>query len=409
MVVNITRHFDAFYNIGLKGIDEFDIPRIRFLNIAILFGLAGLWLNIIADLIISRYAPLPFIFSMQIPLLACIYFQIKQRQSEAKFTYLILFCLPLIFGQLISPETGTEFYTFVFVLISFKILKNNFWIASLSIVFIGYYIIVTILMKEGILTRHNDLENTDLVYFFNTTSALLMTALLAYRYSQESLRQINEMRILNSSLQKKNQLAHELMKELNHRVKNNLQIVSSLFNLQSYSTEDTETRNALKNAQHRINSIAILHQKLYQDTMIFDVNVPSYLKSLCEYLAYSITNPHEATIEVHADDTQLQIKETIYIGLIVNELVTNSLKYGKSPDGTIAISVTFSVTDDFYCITVADTGKGFSDNTLSISSGSSGSFGLSLIQTITEQYDGSVILNDTYTSGAEIVVTLQLE
>ncbi len=398
--------FESLRDIGISGLDEYDIPRIRFLNIAMIFGFVGIWTNILIDLLVGRYYPLPFIFMLLIPLSMCLYFQVIQKYSAAKFSYLGLFALAIISGQLYSPETGSEHYAFVFLLISFNVLRSRTWFLTTISLYAFYYLFLMYLLKNQILVRNPLLENTDLVYYINAAFAFFVSAIMGQRFAKENERQIRKMKTLNLSLEKQNKLAHELLRELNHRVKNNLQIVSSLFSLQGHSTDDEKTRKALKDARHRINSIAILHQKLYQDDLIFEANVLTYLESLCEYLNHSSHKPEQTIISVVADNVKLQIKETIYIGLIINELVTNALKYGEDANGDISITVTFAITETEYRIIVKDTGPGYPDGLLPKTTGS---FGLSLIYTIAEQYDGSITLLNSDSHGAEIEVSLQFE
>ncbi len=400
------RLFDKYRNYGLEGLDEFDETRIRFLNTSIIISLLGLWANVIVDILTHRHYALPLVFAYQIPLYFCIYLLKKRHHGLAKFVYLLILAPSVLSGQFYIAETGSEQYAFVFILIAFNILRNKKSFIAITVLYVIYYILLVILLRKGILVRSEYLENTNIVYYVNSSLALIITSILAYRYTLESTHKIGEMKTLNSTLFKQNKLAHELLRELNHRVKNNLQIVSSLFNLQGYSTEDIETKNALKDARHRINAIAILHQSLYQDELIFSVNVDTYLKSLCEYLLHSDTNPETASITTNADDITLQIKETIYIGLIVNELVTNALKYGEGVDGTTSILVSFKTTKTHYSITVKDCGQGFPQDTLP---DSATSFGLNLVNTIVEQYDGSMALIHSNTPGAHVEAQLEFE
>jgi len=119
-----------------------------------------------------------------------------------------------------------------------------------------------------------------------------------------------------------------LLKEIHHRVKNNLQIISSLLNLQTRCVEGEETINVLKESQNRVKTMAMVHEKLYQSEDLKDVNFKEYIENLVSDLFYSYGVKKGAIdLQIDADDIKMDIDTAIPCGLIINELVTNSLKY----------------------------------------------------------------------------------
>jgi two-component sensor histidine kinase len=210
---------------------------------------------------------------------------------------------------------------------------------------------------------------------------------------------------INQDLQKKRALSEKLMRELNHRVKNNLQIISSLFNLQAHSTENRETKMALGEARNRINSIAILHQKLYQGELLFEVEIQSYLQSLCEYMHMSDASPQTMEIHVNVAPYILSIQDTIYLGLVVNELVTNSLKYARQDGKHLRIQVVLESADGLLHLTVKDNGQGFAVSEKEIRKG----FGLELVETIADHYDGKLSAGVVVGGGYQTSLALQME
>ena len=119
-----------------------------------------------------------------------------------------------------------------------------------------------------------------------------------------------------------------LLREIHHRVKNNLQIISSLLNLQTRCVEGEETINVLKESQNRVKTMAMVHEKLYQSEDLKDVNFKEYIENLVSDLFYSYGVKKGAIdLQIDADDIRMDIDTAIPCGLIINELVTNSLKY----------------------------------------------------------------------------------
>ena len=143
---------------------------------------------------------------------------------------------------------------------------------------------------------------------------------------------------LKASLQEK----EALLKEVHHRVKNNLQVISSLLDLQAQQIEDAIALEAFRESQNRIRSIALIHEKLYQSNNVARINVADYIHTLTTYLlqTYPLA-PNNITLQLNIDDILLDIDTVIPCGLIINELVSNALKHGfiENTKGTIWIEL----------------------------------------------------------------------
>jgi len=151
-----------------------------------------------------------------------------------------------------------------------------------------------------------------------------------------------------------------LLQEIHHRVKNNLQIISSLLNLQTHYVEGEETINVLKDSQNRVKTMAIVHEKLYQSPNLKDINFKEYIEDLISVLFYSygIESKNIKTL-INLEDLKIDIDTAIPCGLIINELVTNSLKYAF-PDGKGILKVELTSKSDNIKLRVADNGVGLS-------------------------------------------------
>ena len=118
-----------------------------------------------------------------------------------------------------------------------------------------------------------------------------------------------------------------LLKEIDHRVKNNLQVISSLLNLQSKSTNNQQVHNALQKSKDRVQSMALIHEQMYQTPNLVNIDFAEYLKMLTSSLLYSCAANENISLKIKVKDVFLSIEQSTTCGLIVNEVVSNSLRY----------------------------------------------------------------------------------
>ncbi|HEX4084386.1 MAG TPA: PAS domain S-box protein [Chthoniobacteraceae bacterium] len=175
-----------------------------------------------------------------------------------------------------------------------------------------------------------------------------------------------------------------LLKEIHHRVKNNLQIVSSLLQLQASYIKDVDALNIFEESRDRIKSMALIHEQLYQSNDLAQIDFPEYLRSLLNMvLSAHRTNSTRVETRLHVDPVSLDLDTAIPVGLITNELVTNSLKYafaGRSV-GEIAVRLTKSETGDFLLM-VSDNGVGLPEK---FNFDKATSLGLRLVRILSKQ------------------------
>lgn len=184
-----------------------------------------------------------------------------------------------------------------------------------------------------------------------------------------------------------------LLKEIHHRVKNNMQVIISLLNLQAANIGDDSMLELYKESQNRIKSMALIHEKLYQSKDLTHIDFPEYVGSLAGYLAQTyLTQSCSVEIATKAPNIPLEYDLVITLGLIVNELVSNSLKYAfEGMDyGRIEISLK-KIPGRHLRLCVADNGKGFPDE---INFRNVKSLGLQLVCSLTEQIGGSISMNN---------------
>ncbi len=180
-----------------------------------------------------------------------------------------------------------------------------------------------------------------------------------------------------------------LLKEIHHRVKNNLQVISSLLNLQTGSITDGTIKAAVMESQTRVKSMALIHQLLYESEKFSSIDFSKYLGQLMNSLYSSYKKPDKSiSFEIITDDIRLDIDRAVPLGLITNELVTNAYKYAFTniTEGKIEISLRKS-SDNNYSLIISDNGTGLPagfdpDNTNTL--------GLKLVRLLTEQIDGTL-------------------
>jgi PAS domain S-box-containing protein len=188
---------------------------------------------------------------------------------------------------------------------------------------------------------------------------------------------------LESSLHEK----EILIKEIHHRVKNNMAIISSLLQLQSFKISDKEAIEAFENSQSRIKSMAMVHEHLYQSETLSNIEFRNYLLQLTSEMQNSYYNENiELSIDV-PEPVSMDITKAIPCGLIVNELVANSFKHAFPNQRRGKIEVSFTKREDgYYQLAVRDNGTGLPDG---FTFGQSNSLGLVLVQGLIEQLEAT--------------------
>ncbi|MBC2711878.1 MAG: sensor histidine kinase [Desulfosarcina sp.] len=218
-------------------------------------------------------------------------------------------------------------------------------------------------------------------------------------------RQMAEKELLASDQKLRQSLAEKesLLKEIHHRVKNNLQIVSSLLYLQEDYMTDPKGVDILRESQNRVKSMALIHEQLYGTADLAKIDFGRYIEGLTANLfdAYGI-DPDRIRLNVRTGDIALGVDMAVPCGLIINELVSNALKHAFLPDasGTIDIAIQTPDTGRIEMV-VADDGIGLTEPP---ADAEKKSLGLRLIDTLTAQLDGTLVINTE--KGTRFSITL---
>jgi two-component sensor histidine kinase len=175
-----------------------------------------------------------------------------------------------------------------------------------------------------------------------------------------------------------------LLKEIHHRVKNNLQIVSSLLSIQANAVENQEAAAKLQDCERRVMSMAMIHEQLYNRDGVSSVDLASYGRDLVAQLCRSYARSASITCRIETSPTRLVIEQAIPCGLILNELVTNAFKHAY-PNGRGEIFIQLSSEEDRVCMTVSDQGVGMPAD---FNCKASKSLGMLLVSMLVQQLTG---------------------
>lgn len=200
--------------------------------------------------------------------------------------------------------------------------------------------------------------------------------------------------MINDLIKTKNELSLKnsenvlLLKEIHHRVKNNLEVVSGLLALQSAKMDDPKMQEVMLASQNRVHSMGILHQKLYQSEHLSFIEMKNYFQNLCLNILDSYNETERIKVNIEMNELEMDVDTAVPLGLIVNELLTNSLKYAfpKGENGTIELSLK-NVSEDNYQLMISDNGIGKPLDEKAKGTG----FGTQLVELLTHQIDGKLI------------------
>ncbi len=240
--------------------------------------------------------------------------------------------------------------------------------------------------------------------FFSTIWFLLLCLIIfiivIYYFTEYRTTKLrNQQAYLESKIEERTQEIKEsekektvLLQEVHHRVKNNLQIIISLFRLQSHFTDNEEALELFKSSQNRIRSMSKIHEKLYETEDLSKVEMKTYIEELVDDLVTSYDVNNSVSVERHIQNCSINLNELTPFALVLNEVITNSLKYGfeNVEDPCIRISLKQTVLGDT-TVVISDNGPGFDNEIWE----NHKTMGMELIKTLTEQLDGSIILDQS--------------
>ena len=208
----------------------------------------------------------------------------------------------------------------------------------------------------------------------------------------EYVRDITERKKAEDRLQESLREKEVLLREIHHRVKNNMQVISSLLNLQSRRIKDSAVLDMFRESQRRIRSMALIHERLYQSSDLSRIEFSEYLRNLATHLFHSYqVDASRVQLRIEAEEVDLNINTAIPCGLIVNELVSNALKHGfpEGRKGRLQIDL-HRVEGDGYTLGVTDDGVGFPRG---LDFRRTETLGMQIVNTLASQIEASIELD----------------
>lgn len=237
--------------------------------------------------------------------------------------------------------------------------------------------------ENTIQQQQNQLKQQATFQFLMVIILVLLAGFLLFLYQTYQQKKKH-----NRTLAKKNQEMEFLLKEIHHRVKNNLEVVSSLLSLQAHD-QDGQLQEVMVENQNRVQSMSIIHEKLYQGENLSTIEMKDYFLNLGNYVIHMFGAEERIQLQCDMDALEVDVDIAIPIGLIVNELLTNALKYAF-PDGRKGyISIALTQKDKLLFMEVADNGVGRRPEKSPESKG----FGSELVRLLTRQLEGKMRLD----------------
>jgi two-component sensor histidine kinase len=248
------------------------------------------------------------------------------------------------------------------------------------------------------LTRENILKSKQVKKERQTKWLLAGGALLVLVSGLSIFSLYKKQKNKNLIIQKQSEDLEVLMKEIHHRVKNNLQIVSSLLDLQGHYITDAQASEAVKEGKNRVQSMALIHQNLYSEGNIKGIEVKGYINNLLDTLctSYNISND-KVKINASIDNLNLDVDTMIPLGLVINELVSNAFKYAFKEKQSGELDIVLKENEDKLLLLVKDNGAGFPAG---LDVKNSKSFGLKMIKAFAQKLKAKL---DIYNKDGAVV------
>lgn len=211
-----------------------------------------------------------------------------------------------------------------------------------------------------------------------------------------------EKKLYEQELQQSVEEKEVLLKEVHHRVKNNMQVISSILNLQSHYIKDTNSLNVIRESQSRIKAMASIHERLYSNDSFSKIKFSEYAENLAKDLVQTYDLGRKIDLICSFDEVFLNLNQAIPCGLIINELISNALKYAFKGEGKGTISLSVKELESSLMLSVKDDGVGIPEE---IDYLNTDSLGLQLVNTLVKQIEGELELDNT--GGTNFIIRFQ--
>lgn len=366
--------------LDLKRTDPFADRVIRFgLGFIIVFFLISIALHLAnVDVQHSMLFKGPFLL-IEAALIVIFIYRVFKLSIEIKYYYLIGFLILITIsfsGQVLSTSQQAIDY-------------NHLYQSGL--------VLEVFILALGLGARVNSIQKAEVAARESLIKQLQINEQMQEKYATELEAAVVDR---THELQKKNQAFEFLLKEVHHRVKNNLQMIVSLLNMQQRRVKTDQGDEIFNSTRNKIKSLAIIHEALYKSEDLSKIELKVYLTELTEVIIRSFRADQKLRLDVQMDEIVVDIDTGISLGLILNELLTNSLKYGIK--NTSEPKLAIKLTHDESIIELGVWNNGVEENADQITYG----LGYTIIESILESHDGSLKI-EADASGFSTRITLQ--
>ncbi|WP_162555871.1 tetratricopeptide repeat-containing sensor histidine kinase [Reichenbachiella versicolor] len=248
------------------------------------------------------------------------------------------------------------------------------------------------------LNEINERQKHEIITVIVIMIIFIVLSFLLYKSNHQKIKANSALLLQKELIATREEEKALLLKELNHRVKNNLQMISSLLNLQENELKGHPAEPAIAAGKHRVNALALIHQKLYREEVHTKIELSDYIEELVQNLCYSFNSKVNPSISI--EKVSISIDQTIPIALIINELVTNALKYAFKGIEHPELGVNAKLNDQHLILEIQDNGVGFTPN----SQEKNHSFGIKLVNSLVTQLKASITISSN--SGSLWVVSI---
>lgn len=379
---------DKFGDIGVKpSYKPWEIYLTRKLNFLSLIGVFNVSLSVIIFILFgfNEFVPECLITIVVGPFV--ILLNAKKNYIWAAYLFYLI-GIVLFYFMTIQMGIDTFFILFYFpIFVSLihvfgrkETLTHLFIIAGL---FFASIVAVSLSDKIGFSKIEFEEDTLFKLRMFNILSSFFLTTIII---SMLTIEHVKQEAVIKNMLKEK----EILLAEVFHRVKNNMNIVTSLLNLKKFSTNSEEVKQALEECRERVFSMALVHQKIYNNKNITSLNFKEYIDDLVSESVNSIGGKEKVDVVFNTEDIDLPLFYAIPCGLILNELITNSFKHAQDPNKKLKLEIDFRNINDTLVLKVKDNGPGFNfDKSIP-----GDSLGLELVKSLAEQIDGKFTISN---------------
>ncbi len=371
--------------------DYYDQSKIRMiwnvaLTVATLLSLVS-----ISNITNSNYAQLPNIGGIFICLISLFILKWKKKyRAISIFTVTCVFIIISLTFLLIknTPHYTTPLWMILNILITYFVLGKRWGTLFLTMHFIVVFFYYWFFFKSNLENLYK-LSELDIINYIIETSILAFAIFYilgqfinSSSKAEEKIKEINErLRVKNNLVNTQNKEKEVMLREIHHRVKNNLQIITSLLRMQAIDLKGSQESHAFEEAITRVKSMALIHEKIYQSDTLVNFDLKNYLESLTTEIIDTYSVGKKILLNVNSEKKDIGQKGIVPLSMLFNELISNSVKHGLKniENGQITVNLK-GLDNDYFQLDYSDNGKWIEPN--------HSSFGRELISSMTQQLEG---------------------